>query len=290
MNVSAQPSKNVLLDTTSVYHHILVYDENNIRVLSFDGSMETKMSLADNLKGHFEYTEYFQMPWLWNNHIQKVCMVGLGGGSTQRAYSHYYPDVMVDTVELDPKVSEVAKQYFGVKETAKQKIHIMDGRMYLRRSKSMYDVIIMDAYTSNKYGSYIPYHLATKEFFEIASSHMTDDGVLCYNVIGQIYGWRADIIGALYNTLSEVFPHVYMFPANESQNVVMIATKSKQKYTTRMIKDEFDELTKKGIITNPTFRSRIFSFKDVLPSTANRSPILTDDFAPTDGLLRTGKK
>ena len=148
----------------------------------------------------------------------------------------------------------------------------------------------MDAYTSNRYGSFIPYHLATKEFFQLASDHMIPDGVLAYNVIGQIYGWRADIIGSLYNTLKSVFPQVYMFPAKESQNVVMIATKSSHRLTMKMILEEANKLGRESKVPMPMFRIRASSFTDVMPSTANRSPVLTDDYAPTDGLLRTGKK
>ena len=286
----AELSSKVVFETTSVYHHIKVIDENGTRTLSFDGSMETRMSLDNPLTGHFEYTEYFQMPFLWNNHIKNVAMIGLGGGSTQRAYQYYYPDVNIDTVDIDPAVVDVAKEYFNVKESPTHKIHVMDGRVYLRRAKTKYDVIIMDAYTSNRYGSYIPFHLATKEFFQIANDHMTDNGVLAYNVIGTIYGWRADILGALYKTLKEVFPQVYMFPANESQNVVLIATKSAQKYTKANVLNEVNKLLKTGRMTNPQMRARTFVFSDFAPGTANRSPVLTDDFAPTDGLLRTGKK
>ena len=271
-NANADVSrKDVIHEETSVYHHILIADVDGIRILSFDGSQESKMSLDDPLKGHFEYTEYFQMPFLWDNHLERVLMVGLGGGSTQRAYQHFYPDVQVDTVELDPAVKRVAEEYFGVEETENHTINVMDGRVFLRRTKTQYDVIVMDAYTSNRYGSFIPYHLATKEFFQIASDHLTRDGVLCYNVIGQINGWRADIVGSLYNTLKEVFPQVYMFPAQDSQNVVMVATKSGQMFTPKMIKNECEELISKGKVKNLRFRKLIHSFVNYQPSTANRS-------------------
>src|SRR5437870_12449102 len=80
----------VVFDTFSAYHHIQVVDQGGTRTLSFNGSMETKMSPANPLQGHFEYTEYFQMPWLWIPDLSRVLMVGLGGGSTQRAYQHYF--------------------------------------------------------------------------------------------------------------------------------------------------------------------------------------------------------
>jgi len=290
VNVSAQTERKVIYETTTPYHNIQVYDENGTRVLSFDGSMESKMSIDNPLAGQFEYTEYFQMPWIWNNHMKNVAMIGLGGASTHKAYQHSYPNVMIDAVELDPVIVDVAKKYFNFKESPTLKVHVADGRVFLKRSTQKYDAIIMDAYTSNRYGSFIPYHLATKEFFQLANNHMTSDGVLAYNVIGQIYGWRADIIGALYSTLKEVFPQVYLFPAKESQNVVMIATKSENRLTKKTILEKANKLGADGKVPMPLFRIRAFSFIDVMPSTANRSPVLTDDYAPTDGLLRSGEK
>ncbi len=94
------------------------------------------------------------MPLLWNPHAKRVLMIGLGGGSTFRAFNNYYPDIHMDTVELDPEVAKVAKRFFHVKETPKHKIYFGDGRNFLRLNKKhKYDAILMDAYASNQYGS-----------------------------------------------------------------------------------------------------------------------------------------
>lgn len=276
----------VLFDRISAYHHIQVYDENGKRTLSFNGSWETTMSLTNPLAGHFEYTEYFQMLWLWNHGIQRVLMVGLGGGSTQRAYQHYYTNVLVDTVEIDPVVVEVAKKYFTVTETPKLVIHTNDGRVFLRQTTNVYDVILMDAYSTTRYGSSLPRQLTTKEFFTLASRHLSTNGILAYNVIGQIQGYRATLIGAMYRTLSEVFPRVYMFPAVESQNVVFVATKSAEPFTYAHAEQEARELIGSGEVTLPTFLFRVRSFMDERPPTAGTSPLLTDDYAPIDSLLQ----
>ena len=216
----------VVFETTSAYHQIKVVDRGRLRVLHFDNATESRMSLDDPLQGHFEYTEYFHMPWLWNDRIKSVLMIGLGGGSIQRAYQHYYPQVQCQTVELDPKVVEVARDYFQVKESETLKIAIEDGRVHLRRTQARYDVILLDAYTANRYGSFIPYSLATKEFFSLAKEHLTDNGVLAYNVIGDVDGRREDIVGAIYQTLKAIFPQVYAFTASSSRNVVLVATRS----------------------------------------------------------------
>ncbi|MGD0744176.1 MAG: fused MFS/spermidine synthase [Verrucomicrobiota bacterium] len=276
----------VIFDRISAYNYIQVIDEGDLRRLSFNGSWETKMSLADPLKGHFEYTEYFQMPWLWNTNIHRVLMAGLGGGSTQRAYQHYYTNVMVDTVESDPVVISVARKYFHVTETPMLQIHTNDARLYLRRATNTYDAILMDAYTTTRYGSSLPPHLTTREFFAIADGHLNTNGVLAYNVIGQIQGYRANVIGALYRTMKEVFPQVYMFPANESQNVVLVGTKSKEHFDEARVRREAAALTRSGTVTLPTFYLRLRNFINEPPPSATGSPVLTDDYAPIESLLQ----
>ncbi|HEY5043559.1 MAG TPA: fused MFS/spermidine synthase [Verrucomicrobiae bacterium] len=276
----------VQFDRISAYHQIQVYDENGKRTLSFNGSWETTMSLTNPLTGHFEYTEYFQMPWLWNHDIKRVLMEGLGGGSTPRAYQHYYTNVMVDVAEIDPVVVEVAKKYFNVVETPRLKIHITDGRVFLRQTTNIYDVILMDAYSTTRYGSSLPRQLTTKEFFTLASQHLSTNGVLAYNVIGQIQGFRATLIGAMYRTMSAVFPHVYMFPAVESQNVVFVATKSDEPFTYARAEQESQKLISSWTVTLPTFSLRVKSFMDLRPPTTDTSPLLTDDYAPIDSLLQ----
>jgi spermidine synthase len=281
----ARAQKEVLFERTSAYHHIQVYDENGIRTLSFNGSWETQMTITNPLTGHFEYTEYFQMPWLWNHDIKRVLMAGLGGGSTQRAYQHYYTNVLVDTVEIDPAVVEVAEKYFTVTETPNSRIHTNDARVYLRLSTNRYDVILMDAYSTTRYGSSLPVQLTTKEFFQIASDRLGTNGVLAYNVIGQIRGFRMNVIGALYRTMSEVFPRVYMFPAVESRNIVIIGTKSDESYSLQRVQQEGEALKKVGIVTLPTFSLRLKSFTRQQPAALARSPLLTDDYAPIESLL-----
>jgi spermidine synthase len=276
----------VVFSAFSAYHHIEVIDEGGVRTLSFNGSMETRMFRELPLRGHFEYTEYFHMPWLWNTNMKRVLMVGLGGGSTQRSYQHYYTNVLVDTVELDPVVVSVAKNFFHVTETPTHKIYMNDGRVFLKRTTNVYDAIIMDAYATTRYGSSIPPHLTTKEFFMRASSHLTTNGVVAYNIIGQVQGWNADIVGALFRTMREVFPQVYLFPATETQNVVLIATRSAERFDAARVQKEAAALVRNQTVTHPLFAERLQSFSATPPATAARSPVLTDVRSGVEGLLR----
>ena len=79
----------IVYEVTSPYHHIRVIDQQGLRTLSFDNSMETRMSLVNPLQGHFEYTEFFHLPWLWSPEMTNVLMIGLGGGSTNERINSF---------------------------------------------------------------------------------------------------------------------------------------------------------------------------------------------------------
>ena len=53
-----------------------------------------------------------------------------------------------------------------------------DARPWLRASDGGYDLIVVDAYRQ----PYIPFYLATKEFFELARDHLAPGGVVIVNV------------------------------------------------------------------------------------------------------------
>lgn len=273
-----------VFETTSPYHHIRVVDQGGLRSLCFDNAVQSRMALADPLRGHFEYTEYFHLPWLWNSGLSNVLMLGLGGGSIQRAWLHHYPAVRVETVEIDPVVVRVAKQFFGLAENPRHKVHLEDGRSFLRRNPTRYGAIIVDAYTHNRYGAYIPAHLATREFFTLALERLTDDGVLAYNVVATWQGPQSELLGAVYRTLRSVFPHVYAFPARESLNVVLIGTRSPTPSRLPELRQRAGELVRTGRVSLPTFLARVQAVRFDPPPSAARAPVLTDDFAPVDRL------
>ena len=216
-------------------------------------------------------------------------MLGLGGGSTQRSFLHYYPQVDLQSVELDPVVVQVATNFFGVPISDRHRVQVSDGRNYLRRSREQYDLIVLDAYTRHRYGSQIPQHLATKEFFELARSRLTPNGVLAYNVITVSRLGGADAGTALARTLQAVFPQVYCFRAATSLNVVMIATLESRRIPNAELVLRASALVRGGLTPPPGIMPRLATFQTEVPRNTARAPLLTDDFAPVESLGRRGR-
>jgi spermidine synthase len=274
----------VVHEVFSAYHHIQVRDEAGMRILSFNGSQETRMSLLNHLEGHFDYTEYFHIPAVLNPGLSNVLMIGLGGGSTQRAYAYYYPRVRVDTVEIDPEVVLIARRFFGVLESPQHRIHVADGRVFLRRNPTRYDAILMDAYQTGRYGSDAPHHLVTQEFFQLASTNLTTNGVIMYNVIGTLGGWKADRVGSLYRTMKSVFPQVYWFAAENSMNVVLLGTKTREPLTLAELRQKYEAQRKRQVLMPPSMAVRVNAFRTNAPPAAARAPLLTDKYVPPTAL------
>jgi hypothetical protein len=85
--------------------------------------------------------------------------------------------------------------------------------------------------------------------------------------------------------MKSVFPQVHLFPATDSLNVVLICTKSTGKLTPLGAFQKAGDLSRRKIVTLPNFEGRTRVLRTEPPVSFARSPILTDDFAPVDGLL-----
>ena len=103
---------------------------------------------------------------------EQVAMLGNAAGTAARAYERFYPGAEVDGVELDPAVAHAGRRYFGMGEIRTLSVHDADARAFLRQTDQTYDVIIVDAYRP----PYVPFYLATKEFFELVRERLRREG------------------------------------------------------------------------------------------------------------------
>jgi spermidine synthase len=148
---------------------------------------------------------------------ERIAILGNAAGTTARAYGHFFPATEVDGVEIDPELEEVGNEYFDMGSNSNLTVHNDDARPWLRRSGGGYDVIMVDAYRQ----PYIPFYLATTEFFELARDRLAPGGVVIVNA-GHPEG-NDDLEQVLGRTMAEVFPTVLRDPL-ESTNTLLVGT------------------------------------------------------------------
>ena len=126
----------------------------------------------------------------------KVLIVGLGAGFMPRQLQ----DVSCETVEIDPAVVRAAEEFFAF-DRARYPVHVADGRAFLLSARTRYDAIVIDALR----GIDLPYHLLTREFFELVRKRLRPDGIFVLNYHGFLEGDEDKLLRAIEKSLRVVF-------------------------------------------------------------------------------------
>jgi len=278
--VGSSVGDSTVYQTQTAYQELRVADENGIRTLYLDGSPHGALDKDQPDRYVFEYSRYFHLPLLLRDdpEVDRVLFIGGGGFAGPKRFVDEY-NATVDVVEIDPEVVRVAKGYFGVEESDRLRVHTMDGRVYLDQTNRTYDLIVVDAYRSDR----APHHLTTVEFMRLARAHLTDDGVVLANVISARSGVGSAFYRAEYRTMNQVYPTVYSFPTaerNSRQNIELIATKN----ATRVTRSELERRERERDI-GIELADPVSQYRSSVP--VGDAPILRDDYAPVDRLLRS---
>jgi MFS family permease len=160
---------------------------------------------------------------------ESLYVVGMAGGTIAQLFSDVYGPIPIDGAEIDPEIVAAARQYFNL--SAYPNIHAVaaDGRSWLlaRRAggsnqAAPYSMIAIDAYRP----PYIPFHLATVEFFELVRDNLAVDGVVAVNTARSRDDYT--LVDALAATMGQVFPSVYVIDESSEEwslgNSLVVAT------------------------------------------------------------------
>src|SRR5215831_12849130 len=212
----AQDSRNLLESKESLYNNIYVYEQSPYVSMTFGHNRriytESVYNTRDDRDLPVEYTRFMTASLMYAKDVHSVLEIGFGGGRTTWYLHRYLPNAAVTSVELDPTVVELAKKYFGIKEEPSFAIVNRDGRLFLSESRERYDIILIDAYR----GPFVPFHLLTKEFYQIVKDHLADGGVVAQNVEPSTM-----LFDSAVKTISAVFPQLDFYRADG--NIVTVA-------------------------------------------------------------------
>ncbi len=264
---TADPENGLIAVKQSAYAEIRVVDLNGVRYMFIDGSMHTG---ADPVTWNscFPYINVLDIARGFFKQPGEMLLVGLGGGSVVKSYAR--AGWLVDVVEIDPTVTQVAREYFGLEE-AEAHVYDMDGRQFLITHDKTYDIIIMDAFGSSS----VPFHLVTAEAFGLIRSRLSPGGILAMNI--QAVGWRDVIVASIAATANRQFEHVTVLPIaeppNQLGNLVLLASSR--------------ELNLEKELPPPPSRfsaeyDRVHAWDNRFQVDVAGVPVLTDDLNPID--------
>ena len=269
--------KSAIYQTESAYQYIRVLsDGHGGRELELNEGIATHSAWQPDTVLTGRYWDLFLMlPPLLPSPPARMLVIGNAGGTIGRAYGRFYPGVQIDGVEIDPKLNEVARRYFGARDNPRLRLIAADGRPYLELTEKRYDLIVVDAYRQ----PYVPFYLATSEFFRLARNHLRPGGAIALNVAATPRDRRlSDAIGT---TLLTQFPRAWRWRALRFNDVLFALREP----VTRA------ELERRARRTPGRVRLLLPLFRSRLEAVTPHGKPLTDDRAPvewlTDRMLAT---
>ncbi len=282
LGMTSLKAEQLLEKVESPYNTIYIYKQSPYITLAFGHKsrryVESRRNPNDLMELPVEYTKSFTIGMAYPEKLNSFLMIGMGGGSTSWYLHKSLPKAKVTAVELDPEIVRLSRKYYGFKENGKQSenfiISELDGRMHILRKKESHDIIFVDAYR----GQFVPFHLMTKEFFNLAKKRLNKGGVMVQNIEPSTMLYDSAIA-----TIASVFDNVDVYRGGG--NIVAIAYDGKEK--------PIGSLIDKATSLQETHKFRydlpeLIEKRTMLLDYNTKTKPLTDDFAPVN-MLKTIK-
>ena len=203
---------------------------------------------------------------------KRVLFIGLGIGMVPRFIQRYFPETIIDVVEIDKEIPRIAHDYFAYVKSEKTNIIIKDGRDFINRNKHKYDLIFIDAYNANT----IPFQLTTKEFYQKVRDSLKPAGVVSINIANL---GKPEFIASELKTIKSLFPNFAVFVCPNDSNYVPFAS-IERKIDPEKKAEKVDKIMHLSYSMQDIVKTRMSG--DDFKEMTEKAIILTDDYAPVE--------
>ena len=264
----------------SLYRNISIVKENYLTCMVFETREEnppyqTCYDERDPKKLVFNYTKLILSGLLYLPEPKNILVLGLGGGTLPLTLHELLPEATITSVEIDPAVIRLARQYFNYHDNDKILTYERDARLFVKRAalkKQVYDWIILDAFN----GDYIPEHLMTQEFLQEVKSILSDNGIITANTFSQSVLYQYESA-----TYASVFGDFYNIKRRKLGNRIILSGKADSLLPLDQVTQHaelWDEKLRPYGVTTDWLLARFSQEKDWDDDTV----ILTDQYSPAN--------
>jgi spermidine synthase len=203
-------------ETTYQYARVVESDQGLRRLELNEGlAVHSVYEPGEVLNGGW-WDEFLVLPTMLTGQVPRsIAVLGNAAGTTARSYGQLFPRTEVVGVELDGELSDVGRRFFDLGGPRLQLV-TADARPYLLETDRRFDAIFLDAYRQ----PYVPFYLATREFFELVKDRLTPDGIVLVNVGHPENSVQLERV--MSATVGEVFGPVFRDPVAR-RNTLLVA-------------------------------------------------------------------
>jgi spermidine synthase len=204
-----------LVSTRSAYQEILIGEVQGIgRALFLDGIPQSSA-----LDEHIYHETLIHPALAAHKHPRSVFVAGGGEGAVLREILKHNTVERLIMVDIDDVLLGLVRTYLpnwhqGLMDDPRVQVIAGDARAYLENTQERFDCIIMDLTDPFEEGG-LSTPLFSAEFFRLASSRLTDGGVLSMQAETTDYGdydAHVKIIKTLQNSFTHVLPYAVFLP------------------------------------------------------------------------------
>jgi len=195
---------------------IQVREQGGLRWMHFGGdAIQAMLVLGDPVRPIIPYQINMLVALLLNPDPGSLLNLGLGGGSFERFFSAFMPVLSLTSVELNPDVIQLQRDYFSIPGSAS--VIQSDAGSYLSSCAESYDVILCDIFEQTD----IPSSLGQDSFYADAFRLLTTNGVLAINLLPHT---EAELLNILLAVRSS-FDHLLLLDLPDFKNILLFCLK-----------------------------------------------------------------
>jgi spermidine synthase len=176
----SQPEPQLIVNQQAADETIRVWQEGERRWLDFDdGLVQSEINLARPELLPLPLNRAMLAGILFEETPQRVLLVGTGGGATARYFSHRFPNVKGEAVEISESIISIAKNYFEFPAGEQWQIIHNDIKHYIQDCPHQYDLILIDIAV----GKVTPEWIMDDHFLSRCRAILTPQGQVAFNVL-----------------------------------------------------------------------------------------------------------
>lgn len=186
--------------------------------LSFDEvrvQSEMRLDAPDELV--LGYTRTMMGFLLFCPQVERIAMIGLGGGSIAKYCYATLPDADITVVEIDPDVIALRERFFIPEDNRRFRVLCEDGARFVARTRNQFDVLVVDGFIESGQ----PPVLSTQRFYNDCRACLTESGIMVVNLPD-----LQQTFAPLFTRIKHSFDnHAMLLTAEDSSNRIVFAGK-----------------------------------------------------------------
>lgn len=146
--------------------------------------------------------------------------IGLGSGITTNTLLSAEMLQQVDTIEIEQKMIDAARRFERFSQRVytdpKSRVFLDDAKTFFSAHNKKYDIIVSEP--SNPWVSGVS-GLFTKEFYQLAKSHLAERGILVQWI--QLYEINLRLVASIFKAIETTFPDYVVYATNYGDMVIV---------------------------------------------------------------------